>query len=239
MRYFILLEVILISIIVFSACSKQQAQEIDAYDFPVKPGTEQWAKFTSYNEMLEACQVPEYILKNMSTEGLVITVINYPLVFNYYAYNTQQRGIETMTANFNGLSELMIREDSCTELFKIYKEISDEDSEELTDIQKGNNKLILSYIEGIMSQDEIINKFSEDEIYKLIKETNNRYEKQNSTSKLWLMCRALESVKYEPFIKAVEDNKLLYDFLENGFVVDDNTSKIILENVENYLADRK
>ena len=37
----------------------------DAYDFPVKPGTKEWAAFTTHEEMVDACQIPESILHNI------------------------------------------------------------------------------------------------------------------------------------------------------------------------------
>ena len=41
------------------------------YDYPIKPGTEEWKGFTSTQEMIEVCQIPESILKNMSTSDLL------------------------------------------------------------------------------------------------------------------------------------------------------------------------
>ena len=34
----------------------------DAYDFPIKPGTDAWRAFNSHVEMLNACQIPEPLL---------------------------------------------------------------------------------------------------------------------------------------------------------------------------------
>jgi hypothetical protein len=32
------------------------------YNFPVKPGTPEWGKLNSYQEMIEVCRVPEKLL---------------------------------------------------------------------------------------------------------------------------------------------------------------------------------
>lgn len=92
--------------LLFIGCAQQKSDSniADAYyDYPVKGGTEEWKSFTNLNEMLEACQISESILKKMSTAGLVETVLNYPLLGNMFAYNFPQQGFEAATAQFNGL----------------------------------------------------------------------------------------------------------------------------------------
>ena len=65
----------------------------DLYDFPIKPGTEEWKAMVSHDEMLKACQVPELVLQKMSTEGLVETVLNYPLYGDMKAHNSLQQDL--------------------------------------------------------------------------------------------------------------------------------------------------
>jgi hypothetical protein len=56
------------------------AQEIDKpYEFPVKPGTEQWAKLISSQQMDEVCVIPDQALKLLSTKALLITCLNVNL----------------------------------------------------------------------------------------------------------------------------------------------------------------
>jgi len=93
----------------------------DAYDFPVKPGTEEWKTFQTHNEMLKACQIPERILNNMSTAALVETVLNYPLLLDMMAYNNIQYGFDQVASRFNGLQELLNREDNGTEIKTRYR----------------------------------------------------------------------------------------------------------------------
>ena len=64
---------------VLQAQSSQDLKPTDTYDYPVKPGTEEWQAFTSHAEMLEACQIPEAILRDMTTEGLVETALDYQI----------------------------------------------------------------------------------------------------------------------------------------------------------------
>ena len=41
------------------------------WDFPIKPGTEKWAKLKTEKERFDAMQIPKDILSQMSTKELV------------------------------------------------------------------------------------------------------------------------------------------------------------------------
>ncbi len=105
------------------ACSNQNNPSAidDAYDYPVKPGTDAWKALGSHIEMLQVCQIPEIKLQTMSTAGLVETVLNYPLFCDAWAWNTPQEGFNTISGQFNGLAELLKRTDAGTVLLAKYK----------------------------------------------------------------------------------------------------------------------
>lgn len=92
----------------------------DPYDFPLKPGTTAWAQLNTGKEMWEVCQIPDVVLKNLSTEALAITCMNYPLYGDYISSNDIQSGILRMIDNFNGLKELSSRSDGAQKLIEIY-----------------------------------------------------------------------------------------------------------------------
>ena len=77
-----------------AACSAKTAAAggSDAYDYPVKPGTDAWKALGSHADMLNACQIPETTLNRMSTAGLVETVLNYPLFGDAWAWDNPQEG---------------------------------------------------------------------------------------------------------------------------------------------------
>ncbi len=49
-----------------------------SWDYPVKPGSAEWAAFSSRDEMRFACEIPSDILSSVSTETLVELCLNYP-----------------------------------------------------------------------------------------------------------------------------------------------------------------
>jgi len=145
--------------------SVQAASASDAYDYPIKPGTDGWKAFTTHDEMLEACQIPEDILKNMSTKALVETVLEYPLYGDMRAYDSMQQGFEAVASQFNGLPELLNRKDAGTELLGIYSKMNPQDIEEnWGDIQKGAYTFSIANVEILLAQNKILDNLTETQL---------------------------------------------------------------------------
>lgn len=106
--------IVMYCILIFSvACQKGDAYTItEPYQYPVVPGMEEWKELKSLQEKSEACQIPEDILSNMTTEALVETVVHYPLYINAFAYDIRQIGLSHIKEYYNGLQELYTRDDA-------------------------------------------------------------------------------------------------------------------------------
>jgi len=83
----------------------------EPYEYPIVPGTDEWSELTSLAEKIEVCHVPQMALDNMTTEALLETVLNYPLLGNIFAYDTPQKGFEAIREYCNGLQEIWTRPD--------------------------------------------------------------------------------------------------------------------------------
>src|SRR5690625_4039877 len=77
-----------------------------SYEYPIKPGTPEW-KELNYREHMESLQVPEEILRNLTTEALIETVLGYPFIVNTFLFNTYGEGFNAILSDFNGLQELV------------------------------------------------------------------------------------------------------------------------------------
>lgn len=105
------------------ACQKGDTYTItEPYQYPVVPGMEKWADLKSLQEKIEACQIPEDILTNMTTEALVETVVHYPLFGNAFAHDTPQMGLSEVKKYCNGLQELYTREDAIEKMEEFIRE---------------------------------------------------------------------------------------------------------------------
>lgn len=97
---------------VLAANNEDKSISDTVYQYPVTPEMEEWKTFQSLDEMIDACQIPNDILRHMSTENLIESVLDYPLAINLFAYDTPKEGIEKLSSYFNGLQELKIRDDA-------------------------------------------------------------------------------------------------------------------------------
>lgn len=114
------LSLVLLITVLFSTCIFANSNESGAYDYPVRPGSDEWKSLDTHVEMIEACQIPTDILNNMSTDALIDTILDYPLAIDMYAFNSIESGYNSVYANFNGFSELEIREDAVSKLLDKY-----------------------------------------------------------------------------------------------------------------------
>ena len=90
------------------------------WDYPVIPGMEEWKKLRTNEEMLNATQIPEEVLKSLSTEDLIDLCLRYPLNVTLLVYSNTNFGFETMFREFNGLRELYQRKDVSNSLIAQY-----------------------------------------------------------------------------------------------------------------------
>jgi len=154
----------------------------DAYDFSVKPGTEKWKAFDDSREMLKACQVPEQILRKMSTAGLVKTVMNQPLFWSTIMFHTKtpdsagmQWGFNVLVSQFNGIQELLKRRDAGTELLLKYRSIP-LPKKEASDTEIGDYLFYCYSFEILFAQGYIRAGLTETQLEELRKELLAKYE---------------------------------------------------------------
>ena len=85
------------------------AQEELVWDYPVKPGTEEWKKLSA-NERKAACQIPDDILQIIPTNQLTALCARYPYLGDVAFYDNLQLGVERLIIGFNGIRELSKRD---------------------------------------------------------------------------------------------------------------------------------
>ena len=91
----------------------EKAKQIDTpYVYPIQLGTEEWAKLDSLNAKIAACRVDPELMNSMTTEALLETVLDYPLLPNIYAFGSAEIGIGSVSGYFEGLQMLHDRENA-------------------------------------------------------------------------------------------------------------------------------
>ena len=202
------------------------------WDYPVKPGTEEWACIISSEEQLKIVQIPNDILARISTDELARLCIKYPLFFEYTAFNDERMAISLMIKKFNGLRELSEREDGTIALMKIYDQMKIQEKEGY--IEKGEYSSVLhfEYIELLLSSDVFINQLSVEKQKVLRKMTVVKYGKKVEHIDVYGMSGIKTSLLLSSVIinKTNPENKnyqLLKDFIANYNSISNNQLETI------------
>ena len=169
MKYFVLIFSISLSLAVHA----QERKSV--WDYPVKPGTPEWASFTTGRQKWEACQIPQKVLDALSTKDLAEICLNFPLFFEYTVLNDERKGISLMIEKFSGLKELSKRKGGALELMGIYKnfpvlsQIQDKASKDYDTPYK------LPFLELLLSDNAFIHQLGDQQIVELEKLVLEKY----------------------------------------------------------------
>jgi hypothetical protein len=209
------------------------------YDFPVKPGTSEWAKFQGHEEMISGCQIPEDFLKKMSTKALLKICLQYPLFGDVIGCENLQFRFEQMASNFNGLKELFHRPDVAEVALQEYINMSNLGSSEPEAI---NEKWRCVYLEILLSQPSIITNLPIMKQKRLLREAVKKYSAKfnqpgiygslSLTSSCLVMARLLNG-----HVKSGKNklDKKISNFDKIAFSTDPETMSAIVGVAENYL----
>ena len=105
---------ILFTFLIFLS-SVTHAQEKTAWDYPIKPKTEEWEKLENNKAKVEVCQMPESVLQDISTNDLMTLCLQYPLLYDVFAFNNVNDGLRKLFSDFNGIREFSKRESAITD----------------------------------------------------------------------------------------------------------------------------
>lgn len=161
------------------------AQSNTTWDYPVKPGMEEWKAFASGKQMLDACQIPQKVLNELNTQELADICIRYPLSFEFAAANDEREAVVFMVNNFNGLKELSKRVDGAKVLVQIYK-----DYPVLADTQQSSFKVNdvvykLPFLELVLSNNDFIIQLSDEELLDLQNIVQKKYSSKIKNANIY------------------------------------------------------
>ena len=139
-----------------------QTEIKDVYEFPIKPGTEQWKKFETIEKRIAALQISDDILGQISTEGLLETCLDFPYLIDIMHGNHAQHGFESLMAKFNGFRELFKRPDLTNALIRKYKKFREdvEGVRLLDNLEKGRVSFCHYVLEFMLTQDIVLKNFN-------------------------------------------------------------------------------
>lgn len=137
----------------------------DQYDFPIKQGSIEWELIGSVEKRIVALQIPEDILSQISTEGLLETCLAFPYLTDILFYNDYQKGFDELVAEFNGYRELLDRPDLNNILLKKYKDSNNdiESIRTLSLVEQGRFSFRHFVLEFMLAQDCVLKQLEPEE----------------------------------------------------------------------------
>ncbi|WP_297093186.1 hypothetical protein [uncultured Draconibacterium sp.] len=181
------------------------------WNYPVRPGTEEWKQLNSFKERLDAFNIPDDVLLEITTEELVKTCLEYPWWILITSRDYNQEGYDFLKSVFNGFRELEKREDAGRELIKEYEKMNPEDIYKFdTLVKQGVFSFKFTYIELLLAQKDIVKSINDKDLGLLIKKSSSVYNAKSEAfekysfygiaSSCLILSRVLEVKRHDNFI---------------------------------------
>lgn len=103
--------------------SADEWKKVDGkYQYPVTPYDKEWGTYFSEAERHTACQIPQELLMELTTEELLELVLDSPVITDMYVHDSIVEAVKGLAQEFNGMHELLSREDCLTVVSHYYSD---------------------------------------------------------------------------------------------------------------------
>ena len=206
------------------------AQSNEKWDYPVKPGMEEWNRLETEQQRIAVLQVPEDVLASLSPEEAARLCITFPSFGHFAVFNTPQDGFSVMLSRYNILRHLLSLRDAGGFLIAAYKDAS---MSGFRTLPYSNEfwSLKLFYLELLLSQKEILRSLRSEEKLILMTEARSKYfEKINNENfatlpealfSLRIMVTILEVEEYPEFM-ASTSREAINELINTGWLFENN-----------------
>ncbi|WP_319482321.1 hypothetical protein [uncultured Draconibacterium sp.] len=236
MRKIILSLLIVIPIISF-------AQEKVIWDYPVKPGSEEW-RYSTYVEKVKKNQPPFWLMNELKTPELYGLCIGYPFNMDLFLFNNPNIGIRKILSESSCWQEFINRKDALKVLSSKYNEALINEIMNINDKNERTQKIINIYIiEKIISESDIIKKSDLKDQKLLIKYLINKHDEKKKfpdeyfgytySSTLSAMLKVLES--QNKINAKISENNDFYNLEKRGINNSEELEQEILTVAESIL----
>lgn len=199
------------------------SQDGGAHQFLLTPQSdpEAWeAAADDTAALIEALQVPAGELREMSTSALLETVLDFPFLVNYVAFNTPQQGVDAVRDQLNVLDEFLNRADAAETLLSLYER---SDLERIA-ITEDSSTIQIEFLELLLAQPVILDSLGEegreravDAILErsVLKQTLFESDFYGESASTLVTMRAL-ALDSDAFANLAETTEGLSEYLETG-----------------------
>jgi hypothetical protein len=216
----------------------------DIYNYPVRPGMEEWGNLKTGEEMLEACQIPRDTLDKMSSQAIVQAILDHPLAYDVLHRRQYQMDFESTFFQNNAYFELTKRKDAGEAILERLFCVN------LLSTSFGEMRKVLG-LEVLMSQTVFLSRLNTKEakrvvmialIHDKIRQEQKLFFREDLTA-FFLIAKTLYRQDYSPFVvetfrdpelwRLVESRNYTFMPWRDGYIV-----QLILKHANNYLENK-
>jgi hypothetical protein len=163
-----------------------------------------------------------------------------------FAFNQLQMGFESVARNFNGLQELLKREDAGETLLKKYKEMNPNAFDQNWSLlEKGKYAAKFYFLEILIAQESVLINLQHIQKESLLNECIQKAQEKEKYPEVYnamsyrniglIAGRIMQIEKFEPLIQRTEADEKLKMFLQVGSMSDTILVKELLNYAHQYL----
>jgi len=209
----------------------------DKYIYPVTPGMEEWQKS---DDIYSLVQLPDGVLKSISTFGLIDALVNSPLFAGFYFLSNSSSPVETWQshyARFNCAKELFQRKDAGNALVTYYSSVCFDCLESSAKPLEVKEQIM--GLEFLFTKQEILDNIPHIKKQVLIANFLRKYEQMpDAIYRVFPMVWIMNADRYRPLVDYYQDKAEYLQILLNGFIPDYNQVDIIISFAKSFINDK-
>jgi hypothetical protein len=226
---------ILVCIIFISFAAMAQEKKV-TWDYPVKPGTEEWRE-TSYSEKIKRSQPEKELLKSWTAEILFQYCINYPFNKVTLLFNNPNDGFKRVYEQSVVWQEFIQRKDAIDVLAKYLESRPYKRLFEINDVEERNNELFtVFFLDKVVSETNFVSSLDIQNRKKLTNIILQNHQSKKNYPEEFTGFHYNSSLS--AMLKVMDDKNSLTDFrkkTDNEYFVDENTDAAIITKAINFI----
>ncbi len=210
----------------------------DKYAYPIRPGMEEWKSLKSVEEIYQACQLPDNVLKSTSTLGLVRSFLDVPFSLNSQYIVSSASPLATwynIYSKFNSIQEVINRNDAAKALVLYYDGISFKCLKSMTIENRMTFSAQITALEYLFTKQMIIcqlNEMQKVELVALLLEKykqlqKNSYDGMYVSGTLSAMAWIMYDMQYTPVVDYYNKVPPIGRLTEQGYVLAEDINSIV------------
>jgi len=189
----------------------------DKYVYPIVPGMIEWQTANS-DELLKFCQLPDDILKSISTPGLIDALIQAPLFTGFYLLSSNASALKWHGHYelFNSAKELFLRKDAGSALVAYYKFVCfnciDQPFGAYGDYER------IAGLECLFTKQQILDSMEHIKKKEAVAALLANYKKcPDNVNSIFPMAHIMFADKYDPIVKYSSDHAEEFQYILDGY----------------------